>query len=166
MDKELNKKQKAFIDAYIDCGNKLEAFKRAGYKMTDDKTPYYYSNQALKRFNHPAVQAEIKRREALIKEATDKAIIEKAANIMEKWSREDSIDALKEIYHTSAHEMRKEIYDDDGNVNGYTYNPAAANQARGAIDSINKMLGYNEPEKSQVDATVSVDLGEFKEFAK
>ena len=54
----LTEKQKAFADAYIECGNQTEAARRAGYSS---KTAYSIGNENLKK---PEVSAYIKARMA------------------------------------------------------------------------------------------------------
>lgn len=54
----LTEKQKAFADAYIECGNQTEAARRAGYSS---KTAYSIGNENLKK---PEVSAYIKERMA------------------------------------------------------------------------------------------------------
>jgi len=54
----LTEKQKAFADAYIDCGNQTEAARRAGYSS---KTAYSIGNENMKK---PEVSAYIKSRMA------------------------------------------------------------------------------------------------------
>jgi len=54
----LTEKQKAFADAYIECGNQTEAARRAGYSS---KTAYSIGNENMKK---PEVSAYIKSRMA------------------------------------------------------------------------------------------------------
>lgn len=162
MPRPLTAKQLAFIEEYMKCHNNAQAY-RAAYNVPPNATNDYVACRGLEVYKNENVHAEIEKREQAVREAIAANTVR---DIAEKWSREDSLDAFKEIYHTSVQAMRKEQYDDSGEVIGYSYNPSAANQARSAVDSINKMLGYNEPDKSRVDASVTVELGEFAEFAK
>lgn len=163
MPRELTAKQKTFIDTYMNCHNKSEAYRQA-YNPSNTNSSYV-SVKANDIYENQRVNAEIKRREALIREASDKADIEDAVAVRRKWSRADSVDALVRIYSASAEATRREVFDDDGFLERVEYNPAAANAATKAVEGLNKMLGYNEPDKSQVDAVISVDLGDFDEFS-
>ena len=56
------------------------------------------------------------------------------------------------------------IMDSDGNVVDYKFDPSAARVVRDAVESLNKMQGYNEPEKSEVDAMISVAFADGGDF--
>ena len=164
MGRSLTKKQIAFIDAYLECRGKSEAYRRAygGGKMTP-RTIARRANDAL---NRPLVKAEIERREAAMREAVGRAEADSAIKASRIWAREDSVRALADVYAASAEAMRREILDEDGRIDHIEYNPPAAQAARQAVEALNKMMGYNEPDKSQMDASIVIELGEAEELAQ
>ena len=84
---------------------------------------------------------------------------------MDAWSRADSIDHLKQVIDAAREAMRVPVKSDDGDVVGYDFEPAAARVIRDTVETINKMQGYNEPEKSEVDARVSVEFADGDDLA-
>ena len=56
--------QLAFVDAFMECGNKAKALVMAGYKGKKSTL----TSQAAKRYSHPLVNAEINRRRNLLAE--------------------------------------------------------------------------------------------------
>ena len=56
--------------------------------------------------------------------------------------------------------MRVPVKSDDGDVIGYDFGPSAARGIRDTVETLNKMQGFNEPEKSEVDARVSVEFAD------
>ncbi|PKL10762.1 MAG: hypothetical protein CVV52_16780 [Spirochaetae bacterium HGW-Spirochaetae-8] len=61
---KLTKLQLAFVDAFMECGNKAQALIKAGYSGNGKKSTV--TSQAAKMYNHPVVNAEIKRRREIL----------------------------------------------------------------------------------------------------
>ncbi len=56
--------QLAFVDVFMECGNKAKALVMAGYKGKGKKSTL--TSQAAKMYSHPLVNAEINRRRNLL----------------------------------------------------------------------------------------------------
>lgn len=161
--KELNEREMIFAECYIKTHNKSQAYRTAGYSIGKMNSTQIASN-AQRIFNRPLVSAEIKRLEAAAEEARAEAYKNDYAAQLSRWSRDDSLDALREIVGVARDAMRKPVRDDDGNITDYTFDASAARVARDAVESLNKMQGYNEPEKSEVDAVISVAFADGGEY--
>lgn len=109
-------------------------------------------------FKRPLVRAEIERLLAAEQQARADAYKDQIAEELSRWSRDDSIDHLKRIVAASMNAMETPVRGDSGETVGYDFDPAAARVAKETIDSLNKMQGYNEPEKSEVDAKIRVEF--------
>ena len=82
------------------------------------------------------------------------------------WSRRMAIEGFKKIYRVSIEGARTEILGDNGEVVDVKYNPSAANAARAALESLNRLLGYSSPVEEEVDDDIVVILGDAEEFSK
>lgn len=162
--KSLSEKEMKFVQCFARTGNKSLAYREAGYAVGNMHTTQIASN-ANRIYRRPMVQAEIDRLKTAEEEARMDAYKAEMAQQLSQWSREDSLDALKVVVQEAQRAMRKPIYDSNGEVNGYTFDPAAARVVRDAVESLNKMQGYNEPEKSEVDAVINVAFADGDEFA-
>ena len=111
------------------------------------------------------VRAEIERLLAAEQQARADAYKAQTAEELERWSRDDSIDNLKQVILAAQEAMRVTLKNDDGDVVGYDFDPAAARVIRDTVETLNKMQGYNEPEKSEVDAKISVEFSDGDDLA-
>ena len=158
---KLTEKHILYIDRYMANGyDRTEAYK-AAYAVDSEAKEESIKRLAYKIHGLPQVEAEIKRRITELSAIDAEQTIKERIKARAKWSRDDSINALKKIVSTCIDGMA--VHDDDGSI--IKTDAAAANSARGAIDSINKMLGYNEPEKSDVTNTITIDLGGADDWA-
>lgn len=153
--KALSPREVKFVQCYARCGNKSTAYREAGYSVGNMCATQIASN-ANRIYRRPLVQEEIKRLKTAEEEARMEAYKAEMTQQFSQWSRDDSLDALKVVVQEAQRAMRKPITDSEGNVTGYTFDPAAARVVRDAVESLNKMQGYNEPEKSEVDAVINV----------
>jgi phage terminase small subunit len=152
-----------FCRSYVATRNKSQAYRDAGYscgKMTSTEI----ANAAGRIYNRPCVQAEIKRTLAAQEEARAEAYKEDFVVQLSQWTREDSLNALREIVEKGLEATRTPIFDENGEVVDYKFDPSAARVVRDAVESLNKMQGYNEPEKSEVDAVISVAFADGSDF--
>jgi phage terminase small subunit len=140
----LTVKQKKFVEEILAGKTAVDAY-RAAYSTENMSQKVMYNKAAIVK-NHPAVAAEIARREKEIQEQC----LEKAA-----WERQNSIDTLKYIISVSAQAINQ----------GGKYNAAAANAATKAVEQMNKMLGFNEPDKAEISAKISVELADYDDYA-
>lgn len=111
------------------------------------------------------VREEIERLLAAEQQARADAYKAQTAEELERWSRDDSIDHLKQVILAAQEAMRVPLKNDDGDVVGYDFDPSAARVIRDTVETLNKMQGYNEPEKSEVDAKVSVEFADGDDLA-
>lgn len=156
-------KELAFCAAYAVHGNKSKAFKEAGYSVgTMDSTAI--ANNAQTVFLRKCVQDEISRLIAAKEQARAEAFKEDFSAQLAKWSRDDSLNALREVVEEAKGAIRTSVYGPDGEVVGYKFDSAAARVIRDTIETLNKMQGYNEPEKSEVDAVISVAFADGGEY--
>lgn len=162
--KSLSEKEMKFVQCFARTGNKSLAYREAGYAVGNMHSTQIAAN-ANRIYRRPMVQAEIDRLKTAEEEARMDAYKAEMAQQLSQWSREDSLDALKEVVQEAKGAMRKPIYDSEGNEIGYSFDPAAARVVRDAVESLNKMQGYNEPEKSEVDAVISVAFDGGDDFA-
>lgn len=116
-------------------------------------------------FKRPLVRAEINRLLAAEQQARADAYKAQTAEELERWSRDDSIDHLKQVILAAQEAMRVPLKNDDGDVVGYDFDPAAARVIRDTVETLNRMQGYNEPEKSEVDAKISVEFSDGDDLA-
>lgn len=157
--KDLSPEQRVMVDEYRRCRNKTEAYKVAFDDWELRLKPENVSKAAYAAFT-PIVMAEIKRLDKIDEEAQKKAAQKEAEDLRKLWSRKDSvvrlIDILDDCQRTrnQAAEAMQEIP------------VAAARLERDTVDSLNKMMGYNEPEQHEVDTTITVEFGDgLEDFA-
>ena len=157
--KDLSPEQQVMVTEYRRCRNKTEAYKIAFDDWDLRLKPENVSKAAYAAFT-PLVMAEIKRLDKIDEDAMKKAAQKEAEDLRKLWSRKDSvmrlIDILDDCQRTrnQAAEAMQEIP------------VAAARLERDTVDSLNKMMGYNEPEQQVVDTTITVEFGDgLEEFA-
>ncbi len=91
------------------------------------------------------------------KEIKEKKESKKASEIADKrsneqkalegiWSRAMALKGLKKVLRVSLEAAKIPTLDESGEVVDVKYNPSAANAATKAIETANKMLGYNLPD--------------------
>jgi hypothetical protein len=143
-EKELTVKQKKFVEEILAGKTAVDAY-RAAYSTENMSQKVIYNKAAIVK-NHPAVAAEIARREKEIQAECREKVV---------WDRQKSIDTLNYIISVSAGAIKQKG----------KYNAAAANAATKALEQINKMLGYNEPDKAEISAKISVELADYDDYA-
>lgn len=157
--KDLSPEQRVMVDEYRRCRNKTEAYKIAFDDWDLRLKPENVSKAAYAAFT-PLVMAEIKRLDKIDEDAQKKAAQKEAEDLRKLWSRKDSvirlIDILDDCQRTRNYAAAK-----------FQEIPvAAARLERDTVDSLNKMMGYNEPEQQVVDTTITVEFGDgLEEFA-
>lgn len=156
-------KELAFCASYAAHGNKSQAFRDAGYSCGNmDATAIASNAQAI--FLRKCVQEEISRLLAAKEQARAEAYKEEFAAQLAQWSRDDSLNALRDVVEKAKGAIRTPVYGPDGEIVDYKFDSAAARVIRDTIETLNKMQGYNEPEKSEVDAVISVAFADGGEF--
>lgn len=90
------------------------------------------------------------------------------ASLEKVWSRKAALEGLKRIFETALEGARVEVRDEEGALLEVKFNPSAANAATKAVETANRMLGYQEPdgeESGEGETDFTVELGEAREFA-
>ena len=149
---DITPEQRALIEAYMECRSIVGAFRAVHPDCDNDgcTTPVYVrASRAFK----DKMRREIDRLDRLKETAEKKEADRAAKEAAKKWSKADSIDSLVSIVRTCQNEM------DYDTANGGGVNTKLADTIRGTIDTLNKMLGYNEPDKQEIDNTIRVVFG-------
>lgn len=137
--KKLNLKQELFCDWYIKLGHVTKAAINAGYSK---KTAYSIGSENLKK---PEIIAYIRQRKRELEELLgfNKATVIK--DLLE--IKDKSMQAVPVMYYNpkeKAYVQKTEENDKGEGVGLYTFDSQGAIRA---LENINKMMGYNEPEK-------------------
>ena len=157
--RDLSPEQRVMVDEYRRCRNKTEAYKIAFDDWELRLKPENVSKAAYAAFT-PIVMAEIKRLDKIDEEAQKKAAQKEAEDLRKLWSRKDSVIRLIDILD-DCQRTRNQAAE-----NCESIPVAAARLERDTVDSLNKMMGYNEPEQHEVDTTINVEFGDgLEDFA-
>lgn len=144
--------QRQLIAHFIETRSYVEAY-RSVYPGCDDgshKSPVTY--RASKAFTKP-MRAEIARLDAIAEEAERKEIERAAKKAAKKWSKTDAVGSLVNLVRKCERQIGEEFERGEG------VNTRVADTMRGTIESLNKMMGYNEPEKQAIDTNIKVIFG-------
>ena len=157
--KDLSPEQRVMVEEYRRCRNKTEAYKIAFDDWDLRLKPENVSKAAYAAFT-PLVMAEIKRLDKIDEDAQKKAAQKEAEELRKLWSRKDSVIRLIDILDDCQRTRNQAAAE-------FQEIPvAAARLERDTVDSLNKMMGYNEPEQQVVDTTITVEFGDgLEEFA-
>ena len=143
-DIKLTPKQRRFAEEYVDCGNGSEAYRRA-YNVKPTTSNDVIKVSANELLTNPNISLTI---DKLRKQQADKFEISRSdvakgyLEIINAWR---SLMVLASKEKLSKDEKQK-FYLLKEMVKGSDY--------RGAFDSLAKMFGLNEPDKTQIDQTV------------
>lgn len=149
----LNDRQMALVEAYMQCHSKTDAYKMVYDDWENRVKPEYLYSTAYNKFTKD-VMAEIRRREKVEQDAQKKAAEKEAADLRKLWSRRDSVERLMDIMDDCKRTR------DDAAESGDGVPVGVARLERDTVDSLNKMMGYNEPEQQQIDQSITVDFGD------
>lgn len=149
---DINPEQRAMIEKYMKCRSIVGAFREVHPDCDNDgcTTPVYV--RASRAFTD-RMRREIDRLDKLKESAEKKEADRAAKEAAKKWSKADSIDALVAIVNACRDEMKIDI------STGQGVNTKLADTIRSTIDTLNKMLGYNEPDRQEIDNTIRVVFG-------
>ena len=156
--KDLSPEQQRLVEEYRRSRSKTEAYKAVYTDWDIRLKDGTVSKRAYDAFT--PLMGEIRRLDKIDEEAQKRAAQKEAEDLRKLWSRKDSvirlIDILDDCQRTrnQAAAEFKEIP------------VAAARLERDTVDSLNKMMGYNEPEQHEVDTTITVEFGDgLEDFA-
>lgn len=141
---KLTPKQRSFAEHYVDCGNGSEAYRRA-YNVKPTTSNEVISSKAYELLNNGDISVTIKdlrKQQADMFEITRSDVAQGYLEIINAWKRLMVL-ASKE---TLSKEEKQKFYLLKEMVKGSDY--------RGAYDSLAKMFGLNEPDKTQIDQTI------------
>lgn len=156
--KDLSPEQQRLVEEYRRSRSKTEAYK-AVYTDWDIRLKEgTVSKRAYDAFT--PLMAEIKRLDKIDEEAQKRAAQKEAEDLRKLWSRKDSVTRLIDILDDCQRTRNQAAAE-------FKEIPvAAARLERDTVDSLNKMMGYNEPEQHEVDTTITVEFGDgLEDFA-
>ena len=156
--KDLSPEQNRLVEEYRRSRNKTEAYK-AVYTDWDIRLKEgTVSKRAYDAFT--PLMAEIKRLDKIDEDAQKRAAQKEAEDLLKLWSRKDSVIRLIDILDDCQRTRNQAAAE-------FQEIPvAAARLERDTVDSLNKMMGYNEPEQHEVDTTITVEFGDgLEDFA-
>lgn len=142
---ELTAKQQKFVEGVLQGLTHADAYRRAGYRA-EGKSPQTIAKMAYRVSKTPAVQKQIQKGQS---ELAKKEI----------WRRED---ALSNIVTVISGAMRNCIKKTEGEE---VFLPQVATVAIRAIEQANKMCGFHEAQRLEMDAKVEFLMGELDEYA-
>ena len=141
---KLTPKQRSFAEHYVDCGNGAEAYRRA-YNVkptTSNEVCAVKGSELLHNGNISVIIKDLRKQQADRFEITRSDVAQGYLEIINAWKRL-MILASKE---TLSKDEKQKFYLLKEMVKGSDY--------RGAYDSLAKMFGLNEPDKTQIDQTI------------
>lgn len=149
---DLSPEQRQLVEEYRRCRSKTDAYKVVYDDWELRLKEGTVSKRAYDAFT-PAVVAEIKRLDKMDEQAQRKAAEKEAEDLRKLWGRKDSVMRLLDILDDCKRTR-------DQAAEAYQEIPVqAARLERDTVDSLNKMMGYNEPEQHEVDTTITIEMG-------
>lgn len=141
---KLTPKQRSFAEHYVDCGNGAEAYRRA-YNVkptTSNEVCAVKGSELLHNGNISVIIKHLRKQQAERFEISRSDVAKGYLEIINAWKRLMVL-ASKE---TLSKDEKQKFYLLKEMVKGSDY--------RGAYDSLAKMFGLNEPDKTQIDQTI------------
>lgn len=146
-DKVCSKEEMLIVSAYVDGCSKAEAYVKVFGNPKGKTSATVLASQLFAREH---VRKEVQRRKAEMEKASAQRSVEEMKKCQQLWSRSDSVKRLIDILD-DCQRTRSE----DG-INKDTVQTVRLE--RDTVDSLNRMLGYNEAEKIEADTTVKVEM--------
>lgn len=122
------------------------------YPVDPDMSRTELCRLASNLFNCKAMKEEAVRIEKAENNALRRAKEKEAEECRQLWTRTDSVRRLIDILDDCERD-RKDSLD-----RGEGVPVPVARLERDTIDSINKMMGYNEPEEQKIDTTINIEF--------
>ena len=144
MSKKLTPKQRKFAEEYVNTGNGSEAYRRA-YDVrpnTSLDTIKVNSSKLLADTNIKLTIQELQKQQAKHFEITRQDVAKGYLEIIQAWRSLMQLASKEEL----TKDEKQKFYLLKEMVKGSDY--------RGAYDSLAKMFGLNEPDKTQIDQTI------------
>ena len=150
--------QRRLAEEYLKIGTKVGAYKAVRTDWRDavgDANVHQYASRAFT----DDVMAEYSRLKTLAADAERKAAEEDAAYCRQLWSKRKSVEQLVDIIRDC--ERTRMLAREAGEA----VPSQVAMVEKNTVDTLNKMMGYNEPEKATVDNTINITFGNGEEGA-
>jgi len=144
MSKKLTPKQRKFAEEYVNTGNGSEAYRRA-YDVKPNTTVESIAVRAselLRNSNILVIIEELQKQQAEKFEITRSDVAKGYLEIIQAWRSLMQLASKEEL----TKDEKQKFYLLKEMVKGSDY--------RGAYDSLAKMFGLNEPDKTQIDQTI------------
>jgi phage terminase small subunit len=144
MSKKLTPKQRKFAEEYVNTGNGSEAYRRA-YDVKPNTTVESIAVRAselLRNSNILVIIEELQKQQADKFEITRSDVAKGYLEIIQAWRSLMQLASKEEL----TKDEKQKFYLLKEMVKGSDY--------RGAYDSLAKMFGLNEPDKTQIDQTI------------
>jgi phage terminase small subunit len=144
MNKKLTPKQRKFAEEYVNTGNGSEAYRRA-YDVKPNTTVESIAVRAselLRNSNILVIIEELQKQQAEKFEITRSDVAKGYLEIIQAWRSLMQLASKEEL----TKDEKQKFYLLKEMVKGSDY--------RGAYDSLAKMFGLNEPDKTQIDQTI------------
>lgn len=144
MSKKLTPKQRKFCEEYVTTGNGSEAYRRA-YDVgvnTKIETIKVKASKLLAQDNISTTIAKLQEKQAKHFEITRQDVAKGYLEIIQAWRSLMQLASKEEL----TKDEKQKFYLLKEMVKGSDY--------RGAYDSLAKMFGLNEPDKTQIDQTI------------
>ena len=144
MSKKLTQKQRKFCEEYVTTGNGSEAYRRA-YDVrpnTSIDTIKVSASELLANPNIALTIAKLQEKQAKHFEITRQDVAKGYLEIIQAWRSLMQLASKEEL----TKDEKQKFYLLKEMVKGSDY--------RGAYDSLAKMFGLNEPDKTQIDQTI------------
>jgi phage terminase small subunit len=144
MSKKLTPKQRKFAEEYVNTGNGSEAYRRA-YDVKPNTTVESIAVRAselLRNSNILVIIEELQKQQAKHFEITRQDVAKGYLEIIQAWRSLMQLASKEEL----TKDEKQKFYLLKEMVKGSDY--------RGAYDSLAKMFGLNEPDKTQIDQTI------------
>lgn len=146
----LKKEQKELAKLYVKYGEKTRAYREAYPEKAAKISRGSLHSYASAAFTAD-VMAEVERLQKLSEDAERKAAEKEAEDCAKLWSRQKSVKSLLSIMDDCVRTRDKAREADEPIP--YT----AAQVEKQCIDSLNKMMGYNEPERLENDTNITIE---------
>lgn len=146
----LKKEQRELARLYVKYGSKTKAYKEVYPAKAASVKPegiYSYASSAFT----AEVMEEVDRLKKIAEEADREAVRKDSEAVAKLWSRKKSVESLLSIMDDCIRTR------DTAREAGEAIPYAAAQVEKQCIDSLNKMLGYNEPEKMENDTSITIE---------
>lgn len=165
MDVKLTIKQENFCNYYVECGNASEAYRRA-YNAVNmkDKTIWERASRLLNEYKVKARVDELRKQANDMAKITKERILKELSNMAfssisemhNTWIERKEFDRLTDSQKASIKSISTKVLKknvgtkDDPQIVDVEFVKIELYDKIKAIECINKMLGYNEPEKVDV----------------